>query len=94
MDFFFMDKIMSQAAALRDVLTVILLACGTVTSQWVRHAPVVALLPGWLRLVQVLRRFRDDGNLVHLINAGKYAAGIVAVTAGLCLRQGGGREAS
>jgi hypothetical protein len=89
MDFFFMDQIMSQAAALRDVLTVILLACGTVTSQWVRHAPVVALLPGWLRLVQVLRRFRDDGNLVHLINAGKYAAGIVAVTAGLCLRQGG-----
>lgn len=36
---------MSQVAALRDVLTVILLACGTATVQWVRYAPVVALLP-------------------------------------------------
>ena len=35
---------------------------------------------------QVLRRFRDDGNAVHLINAGKYVSGVLAVTAGLCLR--------
>ena len=34
----------------------------------------------------MLRRFRDDGNAVHLINAGKYVSGVLAVTAGLCLR--------
>uniref|UniRef100_A0A7S0T4A2 SPX domain-containing protein n=1 Tax=Mantoniella antarctica TaxID=81844 RepID=A0A7S0T4A2_9CHLO len=86
MDFFLMDQVMSQTAALRDVLTVVLLACGSLARGWVRHAALVGLLPGWLRLLQVLRRFHDDGNTVHLINAGKYAAGILAVSAGLCLR--------
>lgn len=86
MDFFLMDQIVSQAAALRDVLAVVLLACGSFTSRWVRYAPAVGLLPGWLRLLQVIRRFRDDGNAVHLVNAGKYATGVLAVAAGLCLR--------
>jgi hypothetical protein len=45
-----------QATALRDALTVLLLAVGL----GVRHAPLIALLPGWLRLLQVLRRYRDD----------------------------------
>ena len=39
--------------------------------------------PGWLRLVQCLRRRRDDGQRVHLINAGKYLAGLVATSCGL-----------
>ena len=89
-DFFLMDQVISQTAALRDFLVVVFSACGSffVAPQdgWIRYAPIVTLLPGWLRLMQVLRRFRDDGNFVHLINAGKYGSGIVAISAGLCLR--------
>ena len=86
MDFFLMDQMVSQPAALRDVLTVALLACGSAMADAVAYAPVIVLLPGWVRLLQVLRRFRDDGNPVHLVNGGKYAAGILAVSMGLCVR--------
>lgn len=79
-DFFLMDQIVSQTAALRDAATVALRA---VVPSMARHAPLVALLPGWLRLAQCLRRRRDDGQRVHLINAGKYLAGLVATSCGL-----------
>ena len=79
-DFFLMDQIVSQTAALRDAATVALRA---VVPSMAGHAPLVALLPGWLRLVQCLRRRRDDGQRVHLINAGKYLAGLVATSCGL-----------
>ena len=54
-DFFLMDQIVSQTAALRDAATVALRA---VVPSMARHAPLVALLPGWLRLAQCLRRRR------------------------------------
>lgn len=79
-DFFLMDQIVSQTAALRDATTVALRA---LFPSMARHAPLVALLPGWLRLLQCLRRRRDDGQRVHLVNAGKYLVGLVATSFGL-----------
>ena len=38
----------------------------------------VALMPSWLRMAQCLRRFRDEGARLHLINTGKYATGAAA----------------
>jgi hypothetical protein len=38
----------------------------------------IALLPSWLRMAQCLRRFRDEGAKLHLVNTGKYATGAAA----------------
>ena len=38
----------------------------------------IALIPSWLRMAQCLRRFRDEGAKLHLVNTGKYATGAAA----------------
>lgn len=51
--------------------------CGLQSSNW----PIVfvlAILPFIVRFIQSIRRFLDSGLVTHLINAGKYASGIVS----------------
>ena len=83
MDFFLMDQIASQTTALRDWMLVTLLTLGAKEASARRHAALVAVAPFWLRLLQTLRRFRDDGHKVHLVNAGKYLSAVIAVGVGL-----------
>jgi EXS family len=40
--------------------------------------PILASLPPWWRLLQCIRRYKDSGERVHLINAGKYVTSICA----------------
>ena len=42
---------------------------------------VMSCLPAWIRMVQCLRRYRDDnkGPFPHLINAGKYSTTLFVV---------------
>jgi hypothetical protein len=47
-----------------------------VTKMWI--TPILACLPPWWRLLQCIRRYRDSGERVHLINAGKYVTSISA----------------
>ncbi|KDN50194.1 hypothetical protein RSAG8_01530, partial [Rhizoctonia solani AG-8 WAC10335] len=42
---------------------------------------VLTALPSWIRLVQCIRRYIDSKNRIHLINGGKYTAGIVSYVA-------------
>ncbi|CAE6469773.1 unnamed protein product [Rhizoctonia solani] len=42
---------------------------------------VLTALPSWIRLVQCIRRYIDSKNHIHLINGGKYTAGIVSYVA-------------
>lgn len=50
----------------------------------------IAMLPSWFRLLQCLRRFRDLGDRLHLVNAGKYTCSIlVSLFAGLLRIYGG-----
>ena len=83
MDFFLMDQAVSHACALRDVTSTVFLAMGPAFRPAVKHAPLIALVPSYLRLAQCARRFRDDGQGVHLWNAGKYLAGMAAIALGL-----------
>ena len=83
MDFFLLDQIASQTTALRDWVLVMLLMLGAAEASARRHAPLIAVAPFWLRLLQTLRRFRDDGHRVHLVNAGKYLSAVIAVCVGL-----------
>ncbi|XP_065210081.1 solute carrier family 53 member 1 [Planococcus citri] len=39
---------------------------------------IVSFVPAWVRFAQCLRRYRDSGETLHLINAGKYASSIAA----------------
>ena len=86
MDFFLADQLVSQTTAMRDALSVFFLAFGSAMRGAVRYAPVIAMWPSWCRLTQVLRRYRDDGMPVHLVNGGKYFTGLLAVAVGLILR--------
>lgn len=83
MDFFLMDQIVSQTTALRDGVLVMCLLVGFTEDASRKHAPLIALAPFWLRFLQTVRRFRDDGHKVHLVNAGKYFSALVAVSFGL-----------
>jgi hypothetical protein len=83
MDFFLMDQIVSQTTALRDWVLVMLLMLGAAEASARKHAPLIAVTPFWLRFLQTVRRFRDDGHKVHLVNAGKYASALIAVCFGL-----------
>ena len=83
MDFFLMDQIVSQTTALRDWVLVMLLMLGASEASARKHAPLVAVTPFWLRFLQTVRRFRDDGHRVHLVNAGKYLSALIAVCFGL-----------
>ena len=38
----------------------------------------VALIPAWLRIAQCLRRYRDEGARLHVVNTGKYATSAAA----------------
>ena len=86
MDFFLADQLVSQTTAMRDFVAVLFLAFGSLLRSAVKYAPVVALWPSWCRLTQVLRRYRDDGMPVHLVNGGKYFSGLLAIAIGLILR--------
>ena len=83
MDFFLADQLVSQTTAMRDFVAVLFLAFGSLLGSAVKYAPVVALWPSWCRLTQVLRRYRDDGMPVHLVNGGKYSSGLLAIAIGL-----------
>lgn len=42
---------------------------------------VLSVLPSFIRLVQCIRRWVDSKNQIHLVNGGKYTAGIVSYVA-------------
>jgi hypothetical protein len=52
--------------------------CGAlaVSQSWL--TPLLASLPPWWRLLQCLRRYKDSGEKVHLINGAKYMSSILA----------------
>eukprot|EP00741_Cyanophora_paradoxa_P007408 tig00001128_g7167.t1 len=41
--------------------------------------PAIAALPFWFRFAQCGRRYRDTRDTVHIVNAGKYFSGLLAV---------------
>ncbi|EEH51203.1 uncharacterized protein MICPUCDRAFT_23791, partial [Micromonas pusilla CCMP1545] len=86
-DFFLMDQVVSQTTALRDFFGVFLLCFGGDGAKWAfARAGVVAIVPSYLRFAQCLRRYRDEGHFVQVLNAGKYFAGATAVSLGLLSR--------
>ena len=84
-DFFLADQFVSQTKAMTDILVVFFLACNWTSA--VKYASIISLWPNWCRFTQVLRRYRDNtAQWIHLVNAGKYATGLTAGIAGLCLK--------
>ena len=49
------------------------------THMWI--TPFLAALPPWWRFLQCIRRYKDSGERVHVINAIKYTTSIAATFA-------------
>eukprot|EP01117_Protostelium_nocturnum_P007705 TRINITY_DN2766_c0_g1_i2.p1 TRINITY_DN2766_c0_g1~~TRINITY_DN2766_c0_g1_i2.p1 ORF type:complete len:824 (-),score=249.76 TRINITY_DN2766_c0_g1_i2:620-3091(-) len=79
-DFFLADQLASISIVLYDLEYTI---CYFFSDAWtddkkclaanIWTRPVVAALPAFWRFMQCIRRYRDDGNYAHLLNAGKYS---------------------
>ncbi|KAF7325791.1 Signal transduction protein [Mycena kentingensis (nom. inval.)] len=63
--------------------------CGSKSSLWPLSF-VLATLPFLIRLVQSIKRYVDSGLDTHMVNAGKYASGIVAYLCYFIWRHKGG----
>ena len=48
-----------------------------VKGNWVRA--VFSALPAWFRFAQCFRRYKDQKDTVHLVNAGKYSSTLIVV---------------
>ncbi|KAK7012689.1 signal transduction protein [Favolaschia claudopus] len=65
--------------------------CGSASRLWPLSF-VLAILPFLIRVVQSIKRYVDSGLDTHLINAGKYAAGIVSYFCYFIWRHQGGHS--
>ena len=48
-----------------------------VKANWLRA--VCSALPAWFRFAQCFRRYKDQKDTVHLVNAGKYSSTLIVV---------------
>ena len=48
-----------------------------INGNWVRA--VFSALPAWFRFAQCFRRYKDQKDTVHLVNAGKYSSTLIVV---------------
>ncbi|BBN18042.1 xenotropic and polytropic retrovirus receptor 1 [Marchantia polymorpha subsp. ruderalis] len=89
-DFFLGDQLCSQVPVLRNIEYVMCYYLGghfltengdicLNNARFKEISYIISVLPYWWRLMQCVRRYRDEGSKSHIANGGKYLSAMLAV---------------